>query len=1009
MNHAFLLSLIFLLSACTVDRGSQADLSSFQIQDGFELELVAAEPLVMDPVAMEIDEHGTVYVVEMPGYPLDIDSTGRIKILRDTDADGRFDESAIFAEKLILPTGIMRWKKGVIVTDAPDILYLEDSDGDGIADKREVLLTGFSRSNAQHNVNSPQYGLDNWIYLGHEGAVLTKTFTEDFGGMGEIIRFPNSPDAPTLPQNANSRCVRFQPDQKRLEMLSGRTQFGFGFDNWGHRFYTSSANHLYHEVIAAPYLVNKENLPISSARNYLPEYGPGSEIYPITDNPEHQILTDVGTITAASGLTLYQADAFPEAYHQVSFIAEPVHNLVHTDIIIDKRASFISKRQFEQEEFLASKDNNFRPVNFYIGPTGDMYLLDYYRKIIEHPEWMAKEVIESGQLYEGKDKGRIYMISSPKNASTIARHEKLFTGLTPLEWIPFLADPNIWWRRHAQRLLVGANDPSARGELVEPLSRAILDFALETDSELGLLHAMWTLEGMNIFDMEVFQKALSSHEAGVRENAIKIVEPYLRERRELLSQLYDLQDDPNPKVRFQLLCTISLFDDLQNQQQNIIRGILTKDIEDTWVQVMALAASVAKEKELIEYVVDHVAEDKMEATKSFVSQASEMIARKADQLSIKSLINTAARNTSTEESWWKAAVLSGLAKGIDEKWKRRTELDRERKLLLTAFAAHADPVLRKNSLELLQMLGISPQLAKAKISFALSTLSDPSADPGLKVDAISFLRLNRPEKYITDIQGLINPREAIDVQIAALRLLNSIDGESFQFATYVFDNWDRFSSRLHQEAIALMMKKEMNSLALLSAVESGKLHKSNISWSHTFDLLNHGNDEIKSLARQLLAGDEIPKGDLLDKFQSSLSGNGDHQKGKELYTTHCSTCHQLGGENGINFGPDLAAIRNRTKTALLNELLFPNEAIADGYGIWEVQLKNGEIKGGIISEELNDQIFLKDATDKLEAVSRAEIVSMKQLERSAMPEGLGNQLSAEEMKDLLTYLKSPYR
>ncbi|MDQ4140185.1 MAG: dehydrogenase, partial [Bacteroidota bacterium] len=156
-------------------------LSTFELEPGFKIELVAAEPLVADPVAMEIDENGRMYVVEMHGYPLDKSGTGKIKLLTDTNGDGRMDKSTTFAEGLMLPTGIMRWKKGVLVTDPPSVFYLEDTDGDNRADVKKTILTGFAVSNPQHNLNNPLLGLDNWIYVGHESAVTAKIYKEEFG------------------------------------------------------------------------------------------------------------------------------------------------------------------------------------------------------------------------------------------------------------------------------------------------------------------------------------------------------------------------------------------------------------------------------------------------------------------------------------------------------------------------------------------------------------------------------------------------------------------------------------------------------------------------------------------------------------------------------------------------------------------------------------------------------------------------------------------------------------
>ncbi len=162
-------------------------LSHFRIEPGFRIELVAAEPDVQSPIAMDIDERGRWFVVEMPGYPLDTRPTGRIRLLEDTDGDGKPDRSSVFADNLVLPSGVMRWKRGVIVTSAPDVLYLEDTDGDGKADRREVLVTGFARTNPQHMVNTPVFGLDGWIYLAHEGPAGAVIYTDLFGDMGRPL------------------------------------------------------------------------------------------------------------------------------------------------------------------------------------------------------------------------------------------------------------------------------------------------------------------------------------------------------------------------------------------------------------------------------------------------------------------------------------------------------------------------------------------------------------------------------------------------------------------------------------------------------------------------------------------------------------------------------------------------------------------------------------------------------------------------------------------------------
>jgi hypothetical protein len=190
-NFKYILFLmIIFITACTGEQhqdvnlpplDSRLALESIEVMDGFRVELFASEPLVQDPAAMEVDEFGRIYVVEMRGYPLNASGLGRVKLLEDTNGDGYPDNYTIFADSLAFPKGIMRWKNGVLVTDAPNLYYLEDSTGDGKADIKEVILTGFARSNPQHNFNTPIYGLDNWIHLANGGTIWTETYNELFG------------------------------------------------------------------------------------------------------------------------------------------------------------------------------------------------------------------------------------------------------------------------------------------------------------------------------------------------------------------------------------------------------------------------------------------------------------------------------------------------------------------------------------------------------------------------------------------------------------------------------------------------------------------------------------------------------------------------------------------------------------------------------------------------------------------------------------------------------------
>lgn len=325
MRPVYLFLFVLAISGCGKEQTGPVSLdspvppadavSTLEVEPGFKVELIAAEPLIADPVAMEIDENGNMYVVENHGYPLDKKRSSKVKLLRDSDGDGIMDKSTVFADTLMMPTGVMRWKNGILVTDAPDVLYMEDTNGDGKADVIKKMLTGFALSNPQHNVNSPIFGLDNWIYIAHERTVGSEVYREEFGDTGDEIVYPEKPDGVRLPRNANGRNVRMRPDGFELEALASTTQYGHSFDEWGNYFLVNNSNHLMHSVIPAEYLDRNPRLVVPRGTSSPPDHGNAAEVFPITKTPDRQLLTDVGVMTSACGITAYAGGAFPEPFN----------------------------------------------------------------------------------------------------------------------------------------------------------------------------------------------------------------------------------------------------------------------------------------------------------------------------------------------------------------------------------------------------------------------------------------------------------------------------------------------------------------------------------------------------------------------------------------------------------------------------------------------------------------------------------------------------------------------
>lgn len=967
-------------------------LSTFKLPEGFKIELVAAEPLISDPVAMDVDENGNIYVVELHGYPLDTAGLGKIKLLTDSDGDGVPDRATLFADHLRMPTGIMRWKKGVIVVDVPEIIYLEDSDNDGKADIKKTIITGIALTNPQHIANTPIFGLDNWIYIAHMGAVTPRVSME-FSDSGNIVRYLDNPSAKTLPRNADGRNIRFKPDSHEIEMLSGYSQYGHTFDNWGHHLCTDNSDHLFHEVIAARYLQHNPNLLVEGASDYIPDHGNNCEVYPITINPENQLLTGRGIITSSCGVTWYQGGLFPDSFNNVTFIAEPVSNIVHADRINEKGATFTASRVYQKKEFLASTDGWFRPVQFYIGPDGALYVIDYYRQIIEHPEWMSEDVNESGALYNGSDKGRIYRVT-PTSTSKMKWCNKISLGKASTEeLVKTLTSNNIWWRRNAQRLLLDRKDSGT-----DRLLKSLLD---TTNSPTAVVHALWALEGFNATDAGVLKKALHNLTPGVRENALLIAELHLNGFPQLEKELLALQNDPSAKVRYQLLCTLgNLHDDLSQSAQ---QKILMKDVNDKWVQVAALTSSKGNEMILLEKSIAALSSLPSEGKALFFSNCANLIGLSRRTNDIKKVFRLSLSHNSPKSDWWQAASLKGLSTSISEQGIPPGNFEAEKSALLSRFSAGNSPLVRSASIDLLQALGITENDGwRATLAKAKAVAENSKENQEYRNDAIRLLGLDKKGDYHLLLEKIVTSEEPVRLQQTALHTYNQLEPKSA--CNFIVNNWKNLSKDLRDVAMDIFRSPPSNSIILLDAVKNGTVQSTEISWPMKEGLANSDDSNVRNRSRQLIVSEIESREKAYTQYLPVLNMKGDTAKGLIVFKTVCGVCHQYQGEYGKVFGPDLGSIRNREKASILADILNPNRSIAVNYDLWNVTKRNGEKFSGIMSSETPGAITLTQLGGQRITISRAGIKMMETADASAMPVGLEASISKEQMANLLAFL-----
>jgi putative membrane-bound dehydrogenase-like protein len=959
-------------------------LATFQIADGFKMEMVASEPLVTSPVDMEIDENGTMYVIEMHGYPLDKSGSGNIIILKDENGDGVMDKRIAFKEGLTLPTGLQRWKKGLLVTDPPNLLYLEDTDGDGQANITDTVLHGFALTNPQHNLNNPMYGIDNWIYIAHQEAVGTREYKEDFGDEGSDIIFYRDSNAVRLPKNANGKSVRVRPEQKQLEVLSSQCQFGHAFDEWGRRFGCNNSNQGYQEVIANRYFERNLNMFVSQAVQNMSDHQDAAEVFPTTLHPDRQILTDPGVLTSACGLTVYMGNAFPAPFNKnVTFVAEPVSNLVHVDILKDSGASFVASRILQNKEFLSSTDAWSRPVNFYVGPDGALYMLDYYRRVIESPEWMSDEAIKAGNLYDGIDKGRIYRITA-KDGKKADWTKGLNLGKASVEeLVKTLGNENYWWRINAQRLLVDRADKNAVPLLVE---------TMHNGSALAKLHAMWTLDGIEAISKENILDALKDSDPRIRENAIQVAEKYINKIPELAPALVALQNDSDNKVRFQALLTLGFINSPQSNEAR--NNILLKDINDKWVQIAALSASSLNKTELL----NKLATDNNSQYASLIERLTTMIGASGSRSEIEELTRKACLSGNT-------AIIQGIADGFRSRKTSLTLGTDVQKLLVNTFFGSSSPQQSEAVLRLLKENKISDvSLKNASIKKAASVMKDSSVDYRKRAAAVKFLELGNVDPYTEDLKKLIEPHEEPVVQMAALNTLSKVKGTVV--SEYAIQQWPVLTPEVRSEAVNTFLDDSARIALLIDALEKNIINTSSVTFPTSVQLMQNDDSVLRGRARNIFTKNEREREKVNKEYQASLDLNGDAAKGKQVFVQNCAICHQVRGKIGVAIGPDLGTVHNWIREDLLANILNPNMAIASGFDTWQAVLNNGETTQGVIAAETPAAITLRANNMQDKTISRQDIKTLKALNTSLMPTGLEKTIDKQQMADLMAFLKS---
>jgi putative membrane-bound dehydrogenase-like protein len=944
--------------------------ATFRCLDGFRMQLLAAEPLVTDPVAMCYDEDGRAYVAEMNDYPYTDAKThqawkenttdapiGKVRLLVDTDGDGVFDKSTIFAEGLSWPTGVVCYKGGVFVCATPDVWYFKDTDGDGVADVKRKVFTGFRKFNVQAVMNNLEWGLDNCLY----GAG---------GSNGGTVSSPGHPEIKPLTLTRND--FRFDPANEKIDLIPGGARFGNTFDDWGNRFVCNIRNPAQHVVVDTRYLMRNPYVPVASVVQDVAKSGDALPVYRISPleawrdvraarlvaekskTPRSELVAG-GVVTSASGVTIYRGDAYSPEFRGQIFLGEVANNLIHRQVMEPSGVTFTSKRVDDHVEFVASTDVWFRPVNFVNAPDGTLHVLDMYREVIEHPWSIPDDIKAKLDLRSGADRGRIYRLAP--SGFKGAKPPKL-SKATTAELVACLENRNSWWRETAQRLLVERQDKSA----IEPL-RQLLASSREP---LAQLHALWTLEGLGATTSEDIQRGLKEYLPGMRVNAIRVAERHLDAMPELLDTLLALaSDDAKAPVRFQALMTIGGVNDAR-VSTILTDALLSERDRDPWLMTAVMSGVAGRVTEVLEQL-DPARLD-TPALHQAVRQLCTIAGAREQTSGVAKLIGTPAASLAVHIE---AGV--GLGEGLRS---RRTTLD----------AALHGPAID-------QLFNDAARVA-----------ADAASPEELRAAAIRLIGFQSFARANGTLASLLDSKQPPEIQRAAVAALRGMN--TSEVAPLLLSRWRSYTPALRADVLAAVLAYKNRLPALLDAIEAGRLPAADVPAAARATLVGHADATIKGRAVKLFGATTAPSArkDVIARYALSLQLPGDAAAGRKVYETNCVACHRV-GDLGADVGPNLATVRQWSPEQLLTNILDPNREVAPAFTQYVVQMTDGETLSGVIADETGTSLTLKLSGGTTRVLSRQNVKRVAGSPLSLMPENLEAGITPQQMADLIAFLR----
>jgi putative membrane-bound dehydrogenase-like protein len=988
---------LFLLAGCSKKYADQPPRSpeesrkSIQINPDFKVDLFASEPMVHDPVEIVFDENGRVFVAEMLDYPEDPPpgqaGRSRIVMLEDTDGDGKIDRRTVFADHLLAVTGLMPWKGGLIVTATRDILWLKDSKGDGVADVRKVLYTGFFTGAAERRIANPRLNLDNWIYC-------------NSGAQGPITS-PEHPERP--PVMVRAADFRFRPDRDMAEPASGPTQFGQAVDDWGDRFITENTIHIRQVVLPMHYLIKAPTLVVGAEAQDISDHGrPSAQMFPVTkpqawrlersrvrqarydeQHPNNKgggqkgLLAPSGYFTAASGGTVYNGDVFPKEYWGNVFTGDVSGNLVHRDVLERDGINFIAHRAEQGKEFLASTDMWFRPTNFVTGPDGNLYVTDMYRETIEQPESIPEELKKNIDFMSGSDRGRIFRISPVHPLRQRDLKPKLGKARSA-QLVELLASTSGWHRQTAHRLLLERQDRSVIPQLRQ--------MAMTDGEPLARVNALWILESMSALDDALLLDALHDQHPGVREHALRMAEPFLGKSSAVTNAVLGMAKDPDERVEFQLALSLGELQDPRSLQA--LAEIIGSHEQDRWFRLAVLSSTSNRAAEMFQAVLSRHQDL---GTGEVLDQLGSLIGIKHDPNEVARFLSGLSSLKHPE------AGLAGLARGMGVAGVSELRVGGA-DAALNRYLQSGSEAVQTAAWEVARHLELNALVDRAAREAVADKLPVKT-----RLTAIRALRGGRYSKVEPVLRRILDSHEESRIQAAAIGSLAAFHDPDI--GPMLLANWKSYGPEARTQVVAALLNQRDRIPVLLTALEKGQIETGSIEIVARTRLMEDSDPSIASRAKTIFQNQNSDRAKVVAEYHDALKLNGDTIRGKRLFEENCAKCH-MPQRDRARVGPDLSSINMKTKEELLTSIVNPSYAIDPRFTYYMVTTKDGHIYDGVISNETPGMITLRGGSDEGDqTILRTNIAQMRASSLSLMPDGLEKALGRQGLADVIAYLQ----